>query len=81
MILRKKLLKLGTGELNMNETNRKGLDVLNSLGLILTVIFSALRACEVIGWGWFWVLFPYMVCEFIVIMSYAIKGVKNDKNG
>lgn len=74
-------MKLGTGELNMNETNRKGLEVLNSLGFTLTVIFSALRAYEVIGWGWFWVLFPYMVCEFIVIISYAIKGVKNDKNG
>ena len=52
-------------------------EFLRTLGPILTLVFVSLRACDVVLWNWFWVLSPLIICEIMVILLYAIKGVGN----
>lgn len=50
-----------------SENNRKSWGAaLKEFALLLTVIFTALRACGAIDWAWYWVLSPLIIKSVLV---------------
>lgn len=47
---------------------------LKELCYFLTILFCALRACNVIGWAWYWIMSPIFVSWVIGILLLAVAG-------
>lgn len=45
---------------------------INSIFTILTIIFTALKLCNIINWSWLWVLSPLWISWLIVLMVVII---------
>ena len=45
-----------------NEDIKIGITALEMLAVLLTVMFIGLKLTGVIGWGWFYVLSPALLC-------------------
>ena len=60
-------------------------ELIDGLTKLLTVVFCALRACDVITWKWYWVLSPMIISELIGLLALIVAGaaaialVKADK--
>ena len=48
---------------------------LHDLCYILTMLFCALRACDIITWKWYWVMSPIFISEIIGVIFLIIAGV------
>ena len=48
---------------------------LKSLCYLLTILFCALRACDVIDWPWFLVMSPIFISWVIAIAALVIAGL------
>ena len=46
-----------------------------NLCLFLTMLFCALRACDVATWNWYWVISPILISKIIGIVSMIVSGV------
>jgi len=44
------------------------------LSFTLTMLFCALRACDVIAWKWYWVVSPLIASEIIGIIALVFAG-------
>lgn len=53
------------------------IDSINSLARMTTIIFVALRACDVTDWAWYWVLSPTIFAIITAILLLAVKGASN----
>jgi len=42
---------------------------------ILVLIFIILRLCNIIDWAWYWIISPYWIYYFLVLLSGAIKAI------
>lgn len=47
---------------------------LHSLCHFLTMLFCALRACDVITWKWYFVMMPLFVSEIIGVIALIVAG-------
>lgn len=73
-----------------NNTAKKLGELFKSLCLLLTLLFTAFRACGINNWDWYWVIFPLLVyygVELIAIiflgfvkLGETIKGNKSGEN-
>lgn len=60
---------------NKNESVGASLGkAVHDLCYLLTLVFCALRACDVITWKWYWVLSPIFASEIIGIIALLIAG-------
>lgn len=41
----------------------------------LTILFCALRACEIIDWNWFWIMSPIFFSWIIALILLAVAGI------
>lgn len=41
----------------------------------LTILFTALRACDIINWNWFWIMSPVFFSWIIGIGALALAGL------
>lgn len=41
----------------------------------LTILFCALRACDVINWSWFWVMSPIFFSWTLALVALGIVGL------
>ena len=41
----------------------------------LAILFCVLRACDVINWGWFWIMFPIFASWAAGIILLAVAGI------
>jgi hypothetical protein len=74
----------------MNNKKNNASRIGGAIGKILgsvTTVFIALRACVVIRWPWFWVLFPTLLAWGIGALVFLITGaavavaiISEDKN-
>ena len=46
----------------------------HDLCYFLTMLFCALRACDVITWKWYWVMSPLFASEIIGIIALIVAG-------
>ena len=46
----------------------------HNLCYFLTMLFCALRACDVITWKWYWVMSPLFASEIIGIIALIVAG-------
>lgn len=46
----------------------------HNLCYFLTMLFCALRACDVITWKWYWVMPPLFASEIIGIIALIVAG-------
>lgn len=65
--------KVGT---NMDKKNvgKSCGTVISSISKWTTLVFLALRACDVIDWAWYWVLSPSLIALIIGILGLALAG-------
>ena len=56
---------------NKNNDNNWG-SFVHSLASALTIVFIALRACDIIDWAWYWLLSPMFICYGAAIITLAI---------
>lgn len=47
---------------------------IKDLCYVLTMLFCSLRACGVIGWKWYWVMSPILLCIAIDIILLVVAG-------
>lgn len=40
----------------------------------LTMLFCALRACDVITWKWYWVISPLIISEVVGVIALVVAG-------
>lgn len=60
---------------NKNESAGASLGkAVHDLCYLLTLVFCALRACDVITWKWYWVLSPIFASEIMGIIALLIAG-------
>lgn len=63
---------------SMNEEKSTGGlwgEALKELAYFLTILFTALRACGVISWSWFWVMSPIFFSWGLAIICLIIIGL------
>lgn len=48
--------------------------VISSISKWTTLVFLALRACDVIDWAWYWVLSPSLIALIMGILGLALAG-------
>ena len=60
---------------------------LKELAYFLTILFTALRACGVINWDWFWVMSPIfftwglaLICLIIIGLVEAVALKRENEN-
>lgn len=41
----------------------------------LTILFTVLRACDIINWNWFWIMSPIFFSWVIAVGSLALAGL------
>ena len=58
-----------------NNTSKKLAMAFKSICLILTVLFTALRACGVNNWNWYWVVSPLLVYYTVQIIALLFLGL------
>lgn len=71
-----------------NENESLGASIgktIHDLSYFLTMLFCALRACDVITWKWYWVMSPLFAHEIIGIIGLIVVGaitfiIVTDKN-
>ena len=75
---------------NKEEKTTGGLwgEAVKETAYFLTILFTALRACGIIKWSWFWVMSPIffswglaVVCLIIVGLVAAVALNKENDNG
>ncbi|MBP3673325.1 MAG: hypothetical protein J6J18_05795 [Oscillospiraceae bacterium] len=49
-------------------------EALRNLSNLLTLLFCALRSCDVITWEWYWVISPLIISEVIGIIALIVAG-------
>lgn len=61
-----------------DENAKSSSKTLFDIALFLTLVFTALRACNVVKWGWVIVLSPIIIYAFvgaIVVLSAVLAGI------
>lgn len=61
----------------INENKSAGASLgkaVHDLCYFLTMLFCALRACDVITWKWYWVMSPLFASEIIGIIALIVAG-------
>jgi fatty acid desaturase len=56
-----------------NNTSKVG-EILGKILKTVTMVFIALRACDVIVWPWFWVLSPMLLAWAIAVLCFLFVG-------
>lgn len=54
--------------------------VVSSISKYTTLVFLALRACDVIDWAWYWVLSPTIITIIAGILGLALAGAAATKD-
>ena len=55
----------------MNESNQTTVATGTSLPTLLTVLFIALKLCDIIDWSWWWVLSPIPIVIGIALVAFT----------
>lgn len=53
--------------------------IVSSISKWTTLVFLALRACDVIDWAWYWVLSPSLIAVIMGILGLALAGAASVK--
>ena len=64
------------GCINMNSKKfAKGCgNIVSAISKWTTLVFLALRACDVINWEWYWILSPSLIAVIMGILGLALAG-------
>jgi hypothetical protein len=56
----------------MNESKQTTIATGTSLPTLLTVLFIALKLCDIIDWSWWWVLSPIPITVGVALGVFAV---------
>jgi len=49
-------------------------NIVSAISKWTTLVFLALRACDVINWEWYWILSPSLIAVIMGILGLALAG-------
>ena len=47
---------------------------LREIRYFLTILFCALRSCDVITWKWYWIISPLIISEVLGVVALIVAG-------